>query len=56
MFSLCLLGEFVANPARGTWCLFYGTWYTEYLAEEKDQRAVVATATVCLLLLHRYSD
>eukprot|EP00913_Durusdinium_trenchii_P034552 g32324.t1 len=44
--ELCVL-------AGGTWCLFYGTWYTEYLAEEKDQRAVVATATVCLLLLHR---
>ena len=39
--------------ALGTFCLFYGSWYTEYLAQEKNQRAAVATATVVLLLLHR---
>lgn len=37
----------------GTWCLFYASWYTDLLAESKDDRATLAAATVFLLLLHR---
>lgn len=37
----------------GTWCLFYASWYTDLLAESKDERATLAAATVFLLMLHR---
>ena len=38
---------------RGTWCLFYASWYTSYLAESKQERTAIAYATAFLLLLHR---
>ena len=39
--------------SAGTWCLFYASWYTQYLAASKDEATAVATATAVLLLLHR---
>lgn len=39
--------------AAGTWCLFYASWYTSYLAESKQERTTIAYATAFLLLLHR---
>ncbi|CAE7226332.1 unnamed protein product, partial [Symbiodinium sp. KB8] len=37
----------------GTWCLFYASWYTQYLASSKAEATAVAAATAALLLLHR---
>lgn len=37
----------------GTWCLFYASWYTQYLASSKAEATAVAAATATLLLLHR---
>ncbi|CAE7247537.1 unnamed protein product [Symbiodinium natans] len=39
--------------AAGTWCLFYASWYTQYLASSKAEATAVAAATAVLLLLHR---
>ncbi|CAE7216166.1 unnamed protein product [Symbiodinium sp. CCMP2456] len=37
----------------GAWCLFYASWYTQYLASSRAEAAAVAAATAVLLLLHR---
>eukprot|EP00439_Symbiodinium_sp_Y106_P022618 s5901_g2.t2 len=39
--------------AAGTWCLFYATWYTQYLVSSKNEATAFATATALLLLIHR---